>query len=181
VRVGAHGPRLAGGDLRLRHVTGSSGASAGQGCHGGEFPGWGHCRQVGFKRAAPSPPGPTDRHGVSYKAFLRGEQACRDVIGACRNVCQGGVICKLILKPGVATQEPISEPACSASKQAWTSENLYRQAGQCPPAAAGWMLDAIAEAGGRVAEGRGRVAAGRRDTWMARRISARWIDHPISN
>lgn len=120
-----------------------------------------------------------------YAAFGRGEiELAREAVIACRNVCQGGVICKLILETGVlAAQESIRQASILGIEAG--VDFLKTSTGKVPigatPAAAGWMLDAIAEAGGRCGL---KVAGGIRSLTDAaayldltqRRMGEAWID-----
>lgn len=120
-----------------------------------------------------------------YQAFLRGElELARGVIGACRSVCQGGVICKLILETGVlATQEPIRRASVLGIEAGvdFLKTSTGKAAVNATPSAAGWMLEAIAEAGGRCGL---KVAGGIRTLADAAgyleltqsRMGASWID-----
>lgn len=87
-----------------------------------------------------------------YQAFLRGElELAGHVIEACRNVCQGGVTCKLILETGVLVTQELIRRASFLGIEAgvdFLKTSTGKAAVHATPAAAGWMLDAIAESGG---------------------------------
>jgi len=120
-----------------------------------------------------------------YRAFIRGElELAREVVAACRSTCGGEVTCKLILETGaLATQESVSDASVLGIEAGvdFLKTSTGKVAINATPAAAGWMLDAIASAGGRCGL---KVAGGIRTLADAAvyldlaqsRMGAGWID-----
>lgn len=90
---------------------------------------------------------------LPYQALRRGESVSAEgVVRACRDVCGTGVALKLILETGELATPELIRQACVIGLEAGV-DFLKTATGKVPinatPEAAAWMLDAIAEAGGR--------------------------------